>query len=66
VEKENPAPNVRGNRKTGAGQGLTWHGARFVFGDIQLLDVGRVTSLSGFSGGFNRNFLVQTTDTYGN
>jgi hypothetical protein len=52
-----------GNRKTGAGQGLTWHSTRFILGGIQLLDMSRVTSLSGFSGASNRNLLIQATDT---
>jgi hypothetical protein len=33
-------------------------------GDIQLLDMGRVTSLSGFSADSNHNLLVQRADTH--
>jgi hypothetical protein len=61
---KSPAQKVRENRKTGTSQVLTWQGARFVLGDIQLLDMGRVTSLSGLSGWSNRNLLVQGADTY--
>jgi len=53
------------NRKTGAGQELTWLSARFMLGGYSIVYSGRVTSMYVCSGDSSRNYLVQETDTHG-